>query len=257
MLTVLGVLVLQALFGLGSFVLFFWNAISTLFSSKLKGKQLAIQMKRIGVDSFPIIVLSGISIGFALALQTYIGLTRFGGEEILGVVVALGITRELGPVLTAIMVTGRCGSAMAAELGTMQITEQIDALHTLRINPYQYLVVPRIVAATLIMPFLTVFAMVFGIIGGYLYTVIGADLNSGSFITNIQQYLILKDIVGGLIKASVFGFILALIGSYMGYTTIGGAEGVGRSTTQSVVVGSIVILVVNYILSSLLYKVGI
>ena len=125
-------------------------------------------MKRIGVDSSTIIFLSSLSSGFALALQTYAGLSRIGGEEMIGAVVAWGMTRELGPVLTAIMVTGRSGSAIAAELGTMRITEQIDALRTLCINPYQYLVVPRIIAGTLIMPFLTVFAMFLGILGGYL-----------------------------------------------------------------------------------------
>ncbi len=255
--TVLGTSALYALYGLGAFVLFVLNSISTFFSTKLKTKQLAIQMKRIGVDSFPIIVLSSLSVGFALALQTYIGLIRFGGEEVLGVVVALGITRELGPVLTALMVTGRCGSAMAAELGTMQITEQIDALRTLRINPYQYLVVPRIVAATVILPFLTVFAMICGITGGYLYTAYASDLNASTYVTNIQQYIMLKDILGGLIKSSFFGLILATVGTYMGYTTSGGAEGVGKGTTQSVVIGSIAILVANYFLSSLLFKVGI
>jgi phospholipid/cholesterol/gamma-HCH transport system permease protein len=255
--TLIGHSVLNAVYGVGNFVLFVAYAVWTFFTTGLKTKQLTTQMKRIGVDSFLIIVLSSLSVGFALALQTYIGLSRFGGEEILGVVVALGITRELGPLLTALMVTGRNGSAMAAELGTMQITEQVDALRTLRINPYRYLVVPRIVAATIILPFLTIFSMACGILGGYLYTAYLSNINPGTYISNIQQYIMLKDIVGGLIKSSFFGLILATIGTYMGYTTRGGAEGVGAATTQSVVIGSIAILIMNYLLSSLLFKVGI
>jgi phospholipid/cholesterol/gamma-HCH transport system permease protein len=255
--TYLGTLVLNTFYELGCFALFLFHFFAALCTTKIKTKQLTAHMKRIGVDSFPIIVLSSLSIGFALALQTYIGLSRFGGEEVLGVVVALGITRELGPVVTALMVTGRNGSAMAAEIGTMQITEQVDALCTLRIDPYQYLIVPRILAATIILPFLTIFAMACGILGGYLYTAYASDINPGTYITGIQQYIMLKDIIGGLIKASFFGFILATIGTYMGYTTRGGAEGVGQSTTQSVVVASIVILVANYLLSSFLFKVGI
>jgi phospholipid/cholesterol/gamma-HCH transport system permease protein len=255
--TLIGLSFLNALYGVGNFALFVAYALWTFLTTSLKTKQLVTQMKRIGVDSFLIIVVSSLSVGFALALQTYIGLSRFGGEEILGVVVALGITRELGPLLTALMVTGRNGSSMAAELGTMQITEQIDALRTLRINPYHYLVVPRIVAATVILPFLTIFSMACGILGGYLYTAYFSDINPGTYISNIQQYIMLKDIVGGLIKSSFFGLILATIGTYMGYTTQGGAEGVGAATTQSVVIGSIAILIINYLLSSLLFKVGI
>ena len=241
---------------IGSYALFFWKNVVTLFTTRLKVRQLAAQMKRIGVDSSSIIFLSSLSSGFALALQSYAGLSRIGGEEMVGVVVAWGMTRELGPVLTAIMVAGRSGSAIAAELGTMQITEQIDALRTLCINPYQYLVIPRIIAGTLIMPFLTMFAMVLGILGGYLYTSYNLTMTPEIYIANIKNYLTVGDIIGGLIKSSFFGFTLSFIGSYEGFFTRGGARGVGEATTNSVVIGCIIILISNYFLSSLLFRAG-
>lgn len=241
---------------IGSVAFFLGKSWKTALTTRLNTKQLILQMKRIGVDSSSIIFLSSLSSGFALALQTYAGLSRIGGEEMIGAVVAWGMTRELGPVLTAIMVAGRSGSGIAAELGTMQITEQIDALRTLRINPFQYLVVPRIIAGTLILPFLSVFAMMLGIIGGYLFTIYNLTISPQLYLANIQQYLTLGDIVSGLIKSCFFGFTLAFIGSYEGFQTSGGARGVGIATTKSVVLGCIIILIANYFLSSLLFKAG-
>lgn len=242
---------------MGSFMLFLWNTIKTGFTTKLNWRQLFIQMKRIGVDSFLIIFLTGLSSGMALALQIYIGFHRFGIEEFIGTIVALGMTRELGPVLTGLMVTGRAGSAMAAEIGTMQITEQVDALKTVCINPYQYLIVPRIFASIIILPFLTVFSMICGIVGGYIYCVKIVELNPDAYISGIQQWIEMSDIVGGLIKSSFFGLILSWVGSYNGYQTRGGARGVGISTTRAVVIGSIMILIANYFLSSFLHTIGI
>lgn len=242
---------------IGSFTLFIFKVFTTMFTTKLKFRQLLLQMHRIGVESFTIIFLAGISTGFALALQTYVGLSRFGGEEFIGIVVALGMTRELGPVLTSLMVTGRAGSAMAAELGTMQISEQIDALKTLRINPFQYLIVPRILASTIMLPFLTIFSMLCGIIGGYIYSSSVLQLNSDVYLSSIRTHVEIGDIMGGLIKSMFFGLILSWVGSYMGYHTSGGAKGVGISTTKSVVIGSIMILIANYFLSSFLFKVGV
>ncbi len=210
-------------------------------------------MQRIGVDSTPVILLTGTSTGMVLALQTYTGFHRFGAEEYLGPVIALSMTRELGPVLSGLMVTGRAGSAIAAEIGTMEITEQIDALKTLGINPYQYLVVPRLVAGALILPFLSLFCTFFGIAGGYIIAVYALDMNPEQYIHGIREYVELQDITGGLKKACVFGLILTWIGTYKGYTTSGGARGVGISTTQSVVLGSIMILIANYFLTALLF----
>lgn len=254
---IIGQAAITVLTEVGSFVLFLWHTIRTLFTTRLNVQQLFIHMKQIGVDSFVIIFLTGLSSGLALALQIYIGFHRFGIEEFIGTIVALGMTRELGPVLTGLMVTGRAGSAMAAEIGTMQITEQVDALKTLCINPYQYLIVPRILAGVIILPFLAIFSMMCGIAGGYLYCVYVVELNADSYISSIRQWLEMSDISGGLIKSSFFGLILSWVGSYMGYHTHGGAKGVGIATTRSVVMGSIMILIANYFLSSFLHTIGI
>jgi conserved hypothetical integral membrane protein len=241
----------------GRFVLFFVMTLRALFTTRLKMTLVITQIQLIGVNSFVIIFLTGISTGLVLALQTYIGFQRFGITDFVGTVVALSMTRELGPVLTGLMVAGRAGSAMAAELGTMNITEQIDALRTLCINPYQYLIVPRIIASTFVLPFLTTFSMIAGVAGGYICAIYFLDLNPDSYITGIQEYVELSDITGGLIKSSFFGLILSWVGSYNGFYTIGGARGVGFSTTSSVVAGSIMILIANYFLTSLLFQSGI
>src|SRR5581483_3301193 len=201
-----------------------------------------------------IVVLTGSFTGMVFALQSYIGFQRVGGEQFIGAVVALGMIRELGPVLTGLMVTGRACSAIAAEIGTMQITEQIDALKTLRVNPFQYLVVPRILGGTIIMPFLTLFSMIFGIVGGYFICTYVLELSPEDYINSIKSYVELADITGGLKKATAFGLILSWVGCYKGYTTSGGARGVGISTTQSVVQSSIMILISNYFLTKMLER---
>lgn len=221
-------------------------------STKLKVSKTFFQMNRIGVESLSIVVLTGLFTGMVLALQTYIGFQRVGGEQFIGAIVALGLIRELGPVLTALMVTGRAGSAITAEIGTMIITEQVDALTTLRINIFQYLVVPRILASTIILPFLTLFSMFFGIIGGYIVCVYVLELSPEDYESSIRNYVELADIYGGLKKAAVFGLILAWVGTYKGIYTHGGARGVGTATTQSVVASSILILISNYFLTKLL-----
>jgi phospholipid/cholesterol/gamma-HCH transport system permease protein len=236
----------------GSFTLFLVHALRTLFTTQLKINKLFVQINRIGVESFNIIVLTGGFTGMVFALQSYIGFQRVGGEQFIGAVVALGMIRELGPVLTGLMVTGRAGSAITAEIGTMRITEQIDALRTLRINTFQYLVIPRILASTFILPALATFAMIFGIAGGYAISVYVLELSPEDYMSSIRNFVELSDIRGGLIKSAVFGLILSWVGTYKGYYTHGGARGVGISTTQSVVVSSIMILVTNYFLTKLL-----
>ena len=237
---------------LGNFTLFLWRAIRTLFSTKLKISQYFFQSNRIGVESFPIIVLTGGFAGMVFALQSYIGFQRVGGEQFIGAVVALGLIRELGPVLTGLMVTGRAGSAMTAEIGTMRITEQIDALITLRINTFQYLIVPRMLASVIIVPCLAIFAMIFGIIGGYIVCVHVLSLSPEDYTSSIRTYVELSDIRGGLIKSCVFGLILSWVGTYKGFHTSGGARGVGKATTDSVVLASIMILIANYFLTKML-----
>jgi phospholipid/cholesterol/gamma-HCH transport system permease protein len=236
----------------GNFTLFFTHFLKTLFTTPLKLNKVFVQMQSIGVDSLTISILTGSFTGMVLALQSYIGFQRVGGEQFIGSVVALGMVRELGPVLTGLMVTGRAGSAITAEIGTMRITEQIDALRTLHINSFQYLVVPRILASTFILPFLTLFSMICGIIGGYFVCVNVLGLSSEDYLNNIKRYVEISDIRGGLIKASFFGLILSLVGTYKGYYTSGGARGVGLSTTQSVVLGSMMILISNYFLTKML-----
>ncbi|NRB21211.1 ABC transporter permease [Candidatus Dependentiae bacterium] len=253
--THIGEAVINTCNSVGIFTLFLIKSIRILFSKKLKVKKIIDQLEHIGVNSLPIVLLTGTFTGMVFALQSYIGFQRVGGEQFIGAVVALGMIRELGPVLTALMVTGRAGSAIAAEIGTMRITEQIDALQTLRINPVQYLVIPRILAGTLVLPFLSIFSTMIGIIGGYFICVNILELNGEDYINNIRTYVEMKDIIGGLIKASVFGFILTSVGSFKGFYTTGGARGVGLSTTQSVVVGSISILISNYFLTKLLEQV--
>lgn len=237
----------------GSAVVFLLRTIIAFFSTKLKLKKTISQMEKIGVGSFSIVFLTGVSSGLALALQTYVGLSRFGGEDFIGIVVAIGMTRELSPVLTGLMVMARSGSAMAAEVGTMRISEQIDALKTLDINPFQYLIVPRLVAGTFILPFLTAISMTCGIIGSYFYATHILGINSEQYISNVQANVELSDITGGLVKSSIFGLIITWIGSFFGYNASGGARGVGAATTQSVVAGSILILMANYFLSSIMF----
>ncbi len=238
---------------MGLFALFLLNVIKTAFTTKLKMKKVLAQLDEIGFNSLVIVVLTGTFTGAVLALQTYIGVRRYGGEEFIGPIVALSMARELGPVITGLMVTGRSGSAIAAEIGTMRITEQIDALQTLRINPLQYLVVPRLLAGAFILPFLTMFSVICGIIGGYFIATSVLGLNGNQYINGIKKYLEYSDVTNGLIKSSVFGFILTWVGAFKGYLADGGARGVGLATTQSVVMGSILLLLANYFLTSALF----
>jgi len=211
------------------------------------------QMEFIGVHSVFIIILTGIFTGMVLALQSYYGFRKFGSEGLVGATVALSMTRELGPVLTSLMVTGRAGSAMAAELGTMRVTEQIDALTVMALNPIKYLVTPRVIAAFFMLPLLTVIADFVGIVGGYLVGVKLLGINEGAYIDKMIKFVELNDIYNGLVKAAVFGIILSIVSCYKGFYTKGGAEGVGRSTTEAVVVSSVTILVTDYILTSFMF----
>ena len=237
---------------LGNFTLFLYRAGRSLVSTRPKIGKFFFQLNRIGVESSLIVILTGSFTGMVFALQSYIGFQRVGGEQFIGAVVALGLIRELGPVLTGLMVTGRACSAIAAEIGTMRITEQIDALVTLRIDTYQYLVVPRILAGIFILPCLTIFAMIFGIVGGYMICVYVLELSPEDYVNSIKSYVEIADITGGLIKSCVFGLILTWVGTYKGFYTRGGARGVGEATTQSVVLSSILILIVNYFLTKML-----
>jgi phospholipid/cholesterol/gamma-HCH transport system permease protein len=212
------------------------------------------QMVRVGFDSIPVVFLTTLFTGMVMALQTYNGFARFHAEGWVGSVVALSLTRELSPVLTALMVTGRVGSAMAAELGTMRVTEQIDALTSLATEPVQYLVVPRVAASVAMMPLLTLMGDAVGMYGGYLVAVQLLGANPVTYVDNSFKYLtVADDVVSGLVKAAVFGLLFSLIACVRGYDTRGGAEGVGRSTTAAVVSGSLSILLADFFLTKLLF----
>ncbi len=251
-LSLLGRITLHVCELLGSFALFIFHALYALVTKRLRLQRIIAQMEIIGVESLIIVILTGTCSGMVFALQSYIGFQRVGGEQFIGAVVALGMVRELGPVLTGLMVTGRAGSGIAAEIGTMRITEQIDALTTLSLSPYHYLIVPRLVASTLILPFLALFAMICGVVGGYVVCVHVLQLSAEDYMTNVTSCVEMRDIVGGMIKSAVFGFILSAVGSYQGFFASGGARGVGTATTRAVVNGSITILVSNYMLTKFL-----
>jgi len=223
------------------------------FRPPLRLHALFAQMESIGVKSLPLVLMTGFFTGGVLTIQSYIGFSMFRAESMVGITVALAMTRELGPVFTALLVTGRSGSGIAAELGTMRVTEQIDALYVMAANPIKYLIVPRVLAGAVTLPLLTIVADVMGFLGGYLVGVVFLGINRGLFVGNTIDYLNASDIYNGLAKSIVFGLILTLIGCYKGFYTRGGAEGVGRSTTEAVVLSSILILVSDYIMTAIMF----
>ena len=223
-----------------------------LFRRPFDGRAIATQVVRVGVEGLPVVLLTAGFTGAVLALQTFTGFQRFHAEAYVGSVVSLSMLRELAPVLTALMVTGRAGSAMAAELGSMRVTEQIDALVALATDPVQYLFVPRVVAGILVVPMLVVLADVVGIAGGYLVAVLYLGANPVRYVENTFLYLDLDDLTSGLIKSAVFGGLLTVIGCQCGFDTRGGAEGVGRATTRAVVAASLAVLVADFFLTKVL-----
>jgi phospholipid/cholesterol/gamma-HCH transport system permease protein len=224
-----------------------------MFRSPFDGREWIRQAVRVGVDSLPVVGLTAMFTGMVLALQTYRGFERFHAESYVASVVSLSLTRELAPVLAALMIAGRIGSSLAAELGTMRVTEQIDALFAMATEPIHYLIVPRVAAATLMLPPLVAFADGLGIGGGWAVAVGMMDANPVVYWEKTFQYLDLNDVLSGLIKAAAFGLILSVTGCTKGYFTTGGAEGVGRSTTAAVVMASVVILLSDFFLTKLLF----
>lgn len=249
----LGKSVLAGIEQMGGMLLLLISALGWMLRPPLRFRATLKQMEFVGVKSTFVVVLTGTFTGMVLALQSYHGFRLFSAESLVGSTVALSMTRELGPVLTGLMVTARAGSAMAAELGTMRVTEQIDALYVMAANPVKYLIVPRIIASVLMVPLLTAISDFLGILGGYFVGVILLDINEGVFVDNIYKYVELNDIYNGLIKAAFFGLILSLIGCYKGFNTRGGAEGVGLATTEAVVISSVSILVADYFLTAIMF----
>jgi phospholipid/cholesterol/gamma-HCH transport system permease protein len=210
-------------------------------------------MIEIGYFSLPVVGLTAVFSGMVLALQSYTGFARFSAEGAVATVVVLSMTRELGPVLAGLMVAGRIGASMAAEIGTMRVTEQIDALSTLSTNPFKYLVAPRLIAGLLMLPFLVAVADVIGVFGGYIVGVYKLGFNPATYISRTWEYLEPLDVVSGLTKAAVFGFLITLMGCYHGYYSKGGAQGVGSATTNAVVSAAILILISNYVITALYF----
>ena len=237
----------------GGMTLMLIQAVLWIFVPPLKLRNIFRQMEFVGVNSLFVVILTGAFTGAVLALQSYNALKRFGAESLVGPTVALSMARELGPVLTGLMVTGRAGSAMATELGTMRVTEQIDALYTMAVNPVKYLVSPRILAGVLMMPVLAIVTDFVGVLGGYFVAVKMLGVNSGVYIGRTVDFVQAQDIFDGLIKASVFGLILSIVACYHGFNTTGGAAGVGEAATKSVVMGCVLILVADYFLTSVMF----
>ncbi len=217
-------------------------------------RQILRQMVEIGYYSLPVVGLTAIFTGMVLALQSFTGFARFSAESAIPNVVVISITRELGPVLAGLMVAGRIGAAFAAEIGTMRVTEQIDALTTLSTNPMKYLVAPRLIAGLAMLPLLVLTADVIGVFGGYLVSVYKLGFNPATYLRNTIDFMEAFDVISGLVKAGVFGFLVALMGCYHGYHSKGGAQGVGTATTNAVVSASILILAFDYIITELLFS---
>ena len=237
----------------GSVALFLKDALVQGLTPRYYFGQMAAQFFRVGYTSLPVVAMTAFFTGGALALQIYTGSSPATAGQLVPSIVAIGITRELGPVLAGLMVAGRVGASIAAELGTMKVTEQTDALVTLSTNPFKYLVGPRLLAAVISLPLLVAIGDTIGIMGGYVVGTRSLGFNSFSYIKTTADQLQFDDISSGLIKAAVFGFIIALMGCYHGFNSKGGAQGVGRATTSAVVSSAIMILAANFALTSLLF----
>ncbi|MFP4316285.1 MAG: MlaE family ABC transporter permease [Desulfovibrionales bacterium] len=253
----MGLHLLKFIQELGAMTIFFARATYHVFTFPLQIKKIFQQTYFIGLKSMFVICLIGLFTGMVLGLQGYYTLVKFGSEGLLGAAVALSLIRELGPTLTAIMIIARAGSAMAAELGVMRISEQIDALDTMDINPVRYLVSPKMAACIISFPLLTAFFDVLGIIGGYITGVLLLGINAGTYFYRMENAVEMVDIQGGFIKSFVFAVIVATICCYQGYNTHKrsqgfGAVGVSLSTTIAVVLSCIVVLVADYVLTSFL-----
>jgi phospholipid/cholesterol/gamma-HCH transport system permease protein len=211
------------------------------------------QAEEVGVQSLPVVLLTALFTGMVLALQSYIVFHRFAAESMIGVVVSLSMVRELGPVLVGLMVAGRVGASFAAELGTMRVSEQIDALWTLSTDPLRYLIMPRVIAAIVMMPLLVVISDFIGIYGGYAISVFMLDQNPAVYLEKTTEFMELKDFYSGLVKAGFFGMLIGIIGCTEGFNCKGGAAGVGRATTRAVVISCMSILVFDYFLTAWMF----
>ena len=247
-------LIFSFFYTIGEIVDFFLDCLKYSIIEKFYTNIFLKQFIKIGFNSLPVVGLTSIFTGMVLALQSYTGFSRFSAESAIPNVVVLSITRELAPVLAGLLVAGRSGAAIAAEIGTMKVTEQIDALKTLSTNPFNYLIIPRILAGVISLPLLVIIGDIIGVMGGYLICVNLLNFNPTVYLQNTYNFVQFIDVFSGLVKAAVFGFLITFMGCYHGFNAKGGAQGVGQSTTYSVVSSSILILLMNYIITSFFFK---
>lgn len=237
----------------GNLTLFGISGVSHLLRPPFYWRMFGRALLEIGYFSLPVVALTALFTGMVLALQSYTGFARFSAEGAIANVVVLSVTRELGPVLAGLMVAGRIGAAMAAEIGTMRVTDQIDALSTLSTNPVKYLVTPRLLAGTIALPLLVVVADILGVLGGAIIAILKLGFNETNYLSRTLDFVQTMDVVSGLVKAAVFGFLITLLGCFQGYRSQGGAQGVGAATTSAVVSASILILSFDYVLTEMFF----
>ena len=253
-LSAIGAVFLAFLAAVGRLARFAMQALAAAASPPYFPRLIARHVLYIGYYSLPVVGLTALFTGIVLALQSYTGFSRFNAQSAVATVVVLSMTRELGPVIASLIVAVRVGAAMAAEIGTMRVTEQIDALTTLSTDPLRYLVLPRLIAGLVTLPVLVLIADIVGVFGGFLVGTYKLEFNPVAYLTQTEQYLETMDVFSGLVKAAVFGFLIALMGCYHGYHSRGGAEGVGQATTHAVVSASILILIFNYALTQAFFS---
>jgi len=252
-LTSTGILVEGISLRTGLYAMTFAQAAQRMLSRPWYPRMLLQQAEEVGVQSLPVVLLTALFTGMVLALQSYIVFHRFAAESLTGLIVSMSVVRELGPVLVGLMIAGRVGASFAAELGTMRVSEQIDALWTLSTDPVRYLIMPRLLAVILMMPLLAIIADFVGIYGGYAISVFLLDQNPSVYIENTTQFMQLNDFYSGLIKAAFFGLLIGVIGCTEGFHCRGGAAGVGRATTRAVVISCMSILVADYFLTAWMF----
>ncbi|HQT60146.1 MULTISPECIES: ABC transporter permease [unclassified Acidiphilium] len=250
----LGRLALGFVTTLGELALFAVAGLSGLVRPPFHLRNFGRALMEIGYSSLPVVALTAVFTGMVLALQSYVGFSRFDSSSVIASVVVLSLTRELGPVLAGLMVAGRAGSAIAAEMGTMRVTDQIDALTTLATDPMRYLVTPRLLAGVIALPLLVVIADILGVAGGFLVSTVRLGFEPNAYLRDTVNYLHSNDVVSGLVKAAVFGFVIALMGCFHGYRSRGGAQGVGGATTAAVVSASVLILALDYLMTQAFFS---
>ena len=253
MLATIGHAVITACRATGKLAVFGAEGLSHVVRPPFYWRLFGRALLEIGYFSLPVVALTAVFTGMVLALQSYTGFSRFSAQGAVANLVVLSVTRELGPVLAGLMVAGRIGAAMAAEMGTMRVTDQIDALSTLSTNPMKYLVAPRLLAGIIALPALVLVADILGVMGGFIVSTVKLGFNVGTYLSNTMNFLHTDDVVSGLVKAAVFGFLITLMGCYQGYNSKGGAQGVGAATTAAVVSASILILAFDYVLTELFF----